>query len=106
MTYLYRKVKDWVVIDISNEINYEVSLSLKKNIEEIYSNGENKIAINLKGVNFIGSLALGIFSFGKKLMNEIGGDICILHPNETIKETLTSTEMIRLVRIINSEDEL
>ena len=106
MSESFRKIGDWTVIDITQEINYEISLNLKQDIENLCDQGEVKIAINLAGVSFIGSLSLGIFSFGKKLLSDEGGDICILRPNATVKEALSTTQLERIVQVVDDEEEL
>ena len=106
MPNTFRKIKDWTVIDIANEINYEVSLTLKNSIESLHEDGVKKIAINMAAVSFIGSLALGIFSFGKKLLDEKGGELCVITPNDTVRETLSSTQMEKILTIVPSEHDL
>ncbi len=99
-------INGWTVLVMSNEINYEGCIRLKQQIEQLCQQGVEKVALDLTEVRFVGSLALGIFSFGKKLIDNQGGRFCLVGPNPAIRQTLNATQMSKIIPIVSSSQEL
>ncbi len=106
MEFHKKHLKDWIILKMPKEINYECNFSLKSELEKLWEKGEQKICLDLSKTNFIGSLSIGLFSFAQKYLDNIGGEFCLISPNRNIEDTLEIMGITKIIRIIQNESGL
>jgi anti-anti-sigma factor len=99
-------LKDWLVLEIPEEINYECNLALKKEIEKSCEQGERSISLDLRKVSFIGSSTLGIFCFAQKHLDNAAGKFCLIGPNEIITSVLKDMGITKIVKVVGDTSDL
>ncbi len=62
--------------------------------------GAHRLWLDLSGVNYISSLAVGVFVRFQKQLKSLGGSLKIVNPSEPVKEVL---ETVRLIEVLVGE---
>jgi anti-anti-sigma factor len=62
--------------------------------------GAHRLWLDLSGVNYISSLAVGVFVRFQNQLKSLGGSLKIVHPSEPVKEVL---ETVRLIEVLVGE---
>jgi anti-anti-sigma factor len=62
--------------------------------------GTHRLWLDLSGVNYISSLAVGVFVRYQKQLKSLGGSLKIVNPSEPVKEVL---ETVRLIEVLVGE---
>ena len=106
MEFRKKRIKDWLILKMPKEINYECNLVLKNELEKLWEEGERKICFNMSETNYIGSLTIGVFCFAQKHLDNIGGHFCLIGPKKNIKEILEIMGTTKIIRIIKDESDL
>jgi len=106
MEFRKKHLKDWLILKMPEEINYECNLALKKELEKLWEEGERKICFNMSETIFIGSLTIGLLSFAQKHLDDIGGHFCLIDPKKSVKEILEIMGITKIIRIFKDEADL
>lgn len=101
-----RPTADWAVLDLSGEIDINSAPRLKEAIVASISAGKTKVALNMAGVDFMDSTGLAALVAGAKRTREANGDLALVQPNEQIRRILSITELIKVLPVHESLEEL
>ncbi len=88
MEFPKKHLKDWLILKMPKEMNYECNLAIKNELEMSWGKDEMKICLDLSETNFIGSLSVGLLSFAQRHLDDIGGEFCLISPKRNIEESL------------------
>jgi anti-anti-sigma factor len=106
---LFETVKsglDFIHVRIIDNINFEIIEEFEKTIKGFINSGIIKIVLDLKSVEFISSQGLGILVINYKPVAEKGGYIALFNLNDSIKRVMEITRLDKVLKIVNSVDEL
>lgn len=100
-----RKLNDITILDVEGVICWpDDSRNLKEYIVRLVDTHRSKILINLAGVHYIDSSALGeLISLHIKIRRSIYGDLKILNPAKMITDLLTVTKLITVFEVFDDE---
>jgi len=106
MEFKTRTLEKFTIIDLSEDISFEASLELKDILKDLYKKKNINIGINLSKVSHIGSQAIGVFIYTKKLLEYSGGSLFLIAPNKTVREIINKNDLGRFIIILNDESGL
>jgi len=86
-----------VIADLS-ELTYLVKGYLKQ--------GKRHIAVSFTDASYIYSGALAVLIECYKELSEGEGELCIIEPNQNLKDIFTSLNIDRILKVYESEDDL
>jgi len=99
-----REVGGVTVIDMDGRITLgDGSTMLRELIRENLDAGHKKIIINLAGIHYIDSTALGELVSGYRLVKSQGGELKLLNLNKKVSDLLQITKLYTVFDIHNDE---
>jgi anti-anti-sigma factor len=104
--FIKRPYKDWVILDVPEEVNYECNLSLKESIESLCKEGTKRICLDLSKVTFVGSSTLGIFCFAQKYLDNLEGKFCLMDPGAQIRDIMEGAGLAHIIRVVDDVSEI
>ncbi|MFP4521322.1 MAG: STAS domain-containing protein [Fibrobacterota bacterium] len=90
-------------ITATGHISNEQSMKLMEAIRKSFEDGNTTIVLNLAGVEFMDSSALGIIVFNKKIAVGKGGDLFVSGTNLYISELFENTKLNKVITILEKE---
>lgn len=96
----------WHILRAKGEVDLYTSPSLREELLRAIEKGEQQIAIDLEGVEFMDSSGLGALVSGLKRLREKEGDLVLVSPRDAIKRILAITGLDKVFAIHASLEEL
>ncbi|MCL6519907.1 MAG: STAS domain-containing protein [Armatimonadota bacterium] len=93
------------IIDLQGEIDVFTAPQLKQRILEMLDQGVIHLIVNLSGVEYLDSAALGVLIGGLKRLRERDGSLSIICPNMRIKRIFEITGLDKIFDIYATEGE-
>lgn len=107
MELAFSTIYDFNIVSVSGQINsLKDSIQLKSEINTLIEDKKNKIALDLKEMDYVDSAALNVFIYAKSLAEKTGGLFCILEPNEYILNMLSVVGLLNVFTICDNRDAL
>ena len=99
------KRKDGDVTTVTLDGHFEAfSLpAVSEEIEHVIDKGARKVCINMKGVSFINSTALGYLVATSKRLQELDGKMVLSEPSEFLDATIRTLELHLLFEIFPTD---
>ena len=98
-----REVGDVMVLDLKGKLAGDATETLASSIDGLVKNGHRQLVLNLGGVSFVDSAALGGLLSQRAVMREAGGQLKLLNLNERISDLLVTTKLETVFDSFNSE---
>ena len=99
-----RLVSNVTVIDISGSVSLIEARALSDMLEELVENGQKKIILNLRDVNYLDSSGIGQIVCGYATVKKHGGQLKILHLSKKVQELLSVTSLYRIFEEYSDEE--
>jgi anti-sigma B factor antagonist len=90
------------VIAVSGEIDVATAPQLRECLHRVIAQGESTIVLDLLGVTFLDSTALGVLVGGLKRCRELGGDLHIVVADPRIVKIFEITGLTNVFTIVDS----
>jgi anti-sigma B factor antagonist len=102
-----KKYQDFVVLILQGKLlGGPEAQELLEKLQNMLDKGENKVIINLEGIERMNSSGLGIMISAFTSFKNNGGEIFFVKPNPMVQNLLKITKLDQVFRIFNSEDEV
>ncbi len=89
-----------LTITLEGEIDHHSARDLRKKIDELlYYYRPKKAALDLSAVSFMDSSGLGLILGRFTLARELGGELILTDPNESVSKVLELAGTSRLIKI-------
>lgn len=89
-----------LTVKISGEIDHHTARPLRQKIDEaLYYYRSPKVALDLSDVAFMDSSGLGLILGRFTLARELGGELRVINPNESVSKVLELAGTGRLIKI-------
>ncbi len=89
-----------LTITVEGEIDHHSARELRKKIDELlYYYRPKKAALDLSSVSFMDSSGLGLILGRFTLVRELGGELILTDPNESVSKVLDLAGTSRLIKI-------
>lgn len=85
------------VVSLTGRVTMATAPQLRADLRELVETGVKYVVIDLGGVDFIDSSALGALVSGLKAAREAGGDLRIVGPKEQVMDILEATNLLRIL---------
>jgi anti-sigma B factor antagonist len=85
------------VVRLAGRLDMGSADLLKRRVASLVGEGHTRVAVDLRGVEFIDSSGLGALISGLKSTRSAGGDLRIAAPNEQTRMVLSLTGMERVL---------
>lgn len=95
----------WTVVNVKGEIDLYTAPKLKEHVNHLAEGGKTRMAVNLEGVEFLDSTALGVLISGLKRCREAGGTLALVAPREPVRKVLSITGLDRVFPIHDTVEE-
>ncbi len=92
-----RKVRNVVILDIEGKILLgEGDAEIKQAMDDLLSQGEKNVVLNLAKVPYIDSAGLGEIIRSFTAMRKSGGNLKLLSPNQRLIDLLSITKLVNV----------
>jgi len=93
------------LIQLEGEVDVYTAPQLKQQIISLLDGGARHVIVNLSGVDYLDSTALGVLIGGLKRLRERDGNLELICPNPRIKRIFEITGLDRIFNIYATEEE-
>ena len=102
----FTKKENILSIKIEGEIDHHSAAELRNRIDE-YITGSNVkyIVMDFSKVGFMDSSGIGMLMGRYKNIKRVGGDLCIISANSTVKRLLAMAGITGVIPIYKNQDE-
>jgi anti-anti-sigma factor len=104
MELMTRKEEKAVIVSITGRMDALAAPQFDKELETLIAEGETRIIIDFKDLEYISSAGLQIILAAAKKMEEVGGEIILLHLKDAVKEVFEISGFDTLFRIFDDQD--
>ena len=100
-----RPLGSYKILDIGTPTRkYEEVSSIKEKIDDMLAGGDNFIALNVSNIDYMHSYFIKILTATYKKLKSRGGDLCVIGPNDFIRNLMKILNIDEYVGIYNSEE--
>jgi len=105
LTLLHRGA--WTLVRVVGEIQtFADAASLKAVLFERIGRGETRVAVDLSGVDYIGSSGIGVFAQAQQELSRLGSSLVLVRARHEVRHLLEIVNLDRLVVFLESESDL
>ena len=90
------------VIAVVGEIDVATAPQLREALHEVIAQGNGTVVLDLLGVTFLDSTALGVLVGGLKRCRELGGDLNVVVTDARIKKIFEITGLNKVFPIVDA----
>ena len=95
-----------LTLTLSGEIDHHSAVRIRTEMDaKIYETRPAKTILDLSGIEFMDSSGLGLIMGRYALMQKLGGELTLRHPNERLVKIFELAGLGRMVKIEGSEKE-
>ncbi|HAJ79042.1 MAG TPA: hypothetical protein DCO75_04660 [Fibrobacteres bacterium] len=98
--------KHFFSVKTSGDIYGENSTILSEELRTASESGYSRIVLDLSKTSGMDSCALGVIIYWYKNISGNNKRLIIVKPNETIRELLTTTNLSKLIMVVDSIDKI
>lgn len=96
-----KKIGPVTLVEGNGEMDYHNFRSLKDSVETVLADGGRDLVLDLSGIAYLDSSALGSLLYNQKRVHERGGQMCIV-PSEQLMDILNLTHLDSHFTIVES----
>ncbi|MDQ5987326.1 MAG: putative anti-sigma factor antagonist BtrV [Syntrophus sp. SKADARSKE-3] len=104
MELTIRKEEKAVIVSVTGRMDALAAPQFDKELETLLEGGETRIIIDFKDLEYISSAGLQIILAAAKKMEEVKGEIILLHLKDAVKEVFEISGFDTLFRIFEDQD--
>jgi anti-sigma B factor antagonist len=90
---------DIQLVSLSGSASMEHTDDLRQRLLELADGQSPRIALDLSGLIFVNSAALGAFIAAHRRCQQRGGELCFINPRDAVTQVLRVTNLDRLISI-------
>lgn len=95
----------WQILAVEGELDLSTSPGFRDALTELVD-ASRRVAIDLRGVTFMDSTALGVVVAGMKRALERDGELALIGPTGSPRKVLSITALDQIMRIVEDPAEL
>lgn len=98
------EIEDGVrVLRVSGDVDFDVAPELKQRIVGRVEAGDRQLIIDLSGVGFIDSTAIGVLVAALKRLRDAGGSLMVVCDNEDVRSIFTTVGLESVIPLHRSD---
>ena len=94
------------VIAVVGEIDVATAPQLREALHQVIAQGHPTVVLDLLGVTFLDSTALGVLVGGLKRCRELGGELHVVVTDARIKKIFEITGLVKVFPIVDTLSEV
>lgn len=95
-----------LIVDVDGDLDHNTSNNIRRKIDtELKKNPINLLIMDLSKLDFMDSSGIGLILGRYKLINSLGGKLCIIKPNDNICKIINMSGLHKILSIYNSVEE-
>lgn len=95
-----------LIVKVDGDLDHNTANSIRKKIDsELKKNPINLLIMDLSTLNFMDSSGIGLILGRYKLINSLGGKLCLVKPNESIGRIINMSGLHKILSIYSSVEE-
>ncbi|MBM0202532.1 STAS domain-containing protein [Micromonospora sp. NPDC051227] len=100
-----RPGRSCTVLEVRGELDMATSPQLREGLQRLVDAGDRQVVVDLAGVGFMDSSALGALVLMFKAFRDVGGRLCLAAVQPAVRSVLTITSVDRVIQVYNSVQE-
>ena len=100
-----RRVGSSIILDLVGELTYANRSAFKAAVERSKQAGCRHLILNMEGVRFLDSSALGMLALLSQSLKASQGMASLLNPQTYVREIITLANLHRMLPVYNSEQD-
>jgi anti-anti-sigma factor len=100
-----RRIGHATILDLVGELTYANRSAFKGAVERSNQAGCRHLILNMEGVRFLDSSALGMLALLSQSLKASQGIISLLNPQSYVKEIITLANLHRMLPVYNTEED-
>ena len=100
-----RDVGPVTILDLAGKLAGEAGDTLADRIDDLIDAGRNKLILNLGGVSFVDSAALGGLLSRRVAVSRAGGQLKLLNLTERVWDLMVTTKLEMVFETFSAEDD-
>ena len=100
-----RRVGHSIILDLVGELTYANRSTFKGAVERSKQAGCRHLILNMEGVRFLDSSALGMLALLSQSLKVSQGVVSLLHPQNYVREIITLANLHRMLPVYNTEQD-
>jgi len=97
------KTPEGFLVQLESPVRPDLSLELSETLHRLMEQKQARVVLDLKGVAFIDSSALGLIIFASKRLQQNNGQLCIKNPSPAIAELLEDSGTDKIITILKED---
>jgi anti-sigma B factor antagonist len=94
------------IIAVVGEIDVATAPQLRESLHRLIAQGQATVVLDLLGVTFLDSTALGVLVGGLKRCRELGGELHVVVTDARIKKIFEITGLVKVFPIVDTLSEI
>jgi len=90
------------VLEVHGELDLATSPRLRDGLQQLIDAGDRRVVVDLAGVAFMDSSALGALVVMFKALRDVGGQLSLAAPQPAVQGVLTITSMNKAIDVYDS----
>ncbi len=104
MELMVRKEENAVIVSVIGWMDAVAAPQFDKRLETLMEEGETRIIIDFKDLEYISSAGLQTILAAAKKMEEVNGEIVLLHLKDAVKEVFEISGFDMIFRVFDDQD--
>lgn len=100
-----RRLDDTLIFDMTGRFEFQSSTPFIGALDRITETHCTHLILNLQGVSFIDSTALGLLHYAHQKLSTIGGQVSIVNPNPHAQKILELANLPSIISIHTLEEQ-
>jgi anti-sigma B factor antagonist len=97
-----RPGRDCTVVEVHGDLDMATSPQLKESLQRVIDSGDRQVVVDLAGVGFMDSSALGALVTVFKALRGLGGQLRLAEPQRVVRDVLSITTVDRAIGVYDS----
>lgn len=93
------------VLEVRGELDMATSPQLRESLERLVDAGDRQVVVDLAGVGFMDSSALGALVLMFKAFRDVDGRLCLAAVQPTVQSVLTVTSVNKVIDVYGTVSE-
>ncbi|HOT07925.1 MAG TPA: STAS domain-containing protein [Methanotrichaceae archaeon] len=98
-------IDDIPIVSVSGRIDSTTSMDLEMALNDLIDKSNNRIVIDLAGVEYIGSMGLRVMLSALKKVRPLDGDVKLASMQPFVREVFEITGFARIISICSDQSE-
>ncbi|MGI5211942.1 STAS domain-containing protein [Plantactinospora sp. CA-290183] len=90
------------MLEVRGELDMATSPQLRDGLQRLVDAGDRRVVVDLAGVGFMDSSALGALVMMFKTFGQVGGRLCLAAVQPAVRSVLTVTSVDRVIHVYDS----